>query len=270
MRSHQFARGARVVVATLVLTSCGGGGKGAPPTSRGVTTPTAPPESVTTAAARWESVTNFSGSAAIETAPFTIGADAIQWRVKWHCDSGALRIESEPPPKKPGPLVDTSSCPKDGEKFSILTGVIRLKVDATGPWTAAVEQQVDTPLAEPPLPGMDSAPVAGAGTFYDIERKGNGTVRLYDLPGGQKALRLDPFEVSQNTELYVWLSEVDEPHTSAEVVAAPHMELALLKSTLGTQNYVLPDALSIGHIGSVVIWCAPVRIAYIAARLAPP
>ncbi|HUQ63466.1 MAG TPA: DM13 domain-containing protein [Acidimicrobiales bacterium] len=116
---------------------------------------------------------------------------------------------------------------------------------------------------------MDAAPVAGSGEFYDVEKASNGNVRLYNLPDGKRALRLDPFEVEQNTELYVWLSEADEPRTSAEAVAAPHTEIALLKSTLGSQNYVLPDALSISRIGSVVIWCAPVRIAYSAARLTP-
>lgn len=180
-----------------------------------------------------------------------------------------MTIESIPPPKKAGSLV-ASACPKKGEVFSIVSGDVRLKVDASGPWTARVEQQVDTPLTEPPLPGMEGAPVLGSGEFYDVERPGSGTAKLYDLPDGQRALRLDPFEVSQNTELYVWLSEADEPRTSAEAVAAPHMEIALLKSTLGTQNYVLPADLSISRIGSVVIWCAPVRIVYTAARLTPP
>ncbi len=132
-----------------------------------------------------------------------------------------------------------------------------------------VQQQVDTPIAEPPLAGMAPDSVAGQGGFYNVERTGSGTARLYKLPGGETALRLDPFQVSENTDLFVWLSEADHPRTTVDAMTAPHVEVASLKATVGTQNYVLPATLSIGRVGSVVIWCAPVRIVYAAATLAP-
>jgi hypothetical protein len=264
----------RIVVGLAVVVmaaACGGGGsETATGTTKvdAVSTPSTTIDPGPRAAARWEDVTTLTGTGPADAAPFTIAAGAIQWKMNWSCDSGNLAISSTPAPKKPGPLV-TASCPGKGEQFSITTGDVRLRVDATGPWEAKIQQQIDTPIAEPPLPGTDSAPVLGAGDFHNIERSGSGTARLYQL-AGQRVLRLDPFDVSPNTELYVWLSEAQNPTTSAEVVAAPYVQLASLKSTVGTQNYVLPDDLPTSKLGSVVIWCAPVRIAYIAAPLTGP
>ncbi len=48
---------------------------------------------------------------------------------------------------------------------------------------------------------------------------------------------------------------------------APHREFALLKSTLGDQNYLLPRNVDIENVRSIVIWCEPVSIVYTAASL---
>lgn len=79
------------------------------------------------AAPRWEQVQVFSGSGPTETAAFTIPTVAIQWRVRWSCDVGTLRINLNPPPARPGPLVETP-CPKEGEGFSIQKGDMRLDI----------------------------------------------------------------------------------------------------------------------------------------------
>lgn len=220
------------------------------------------------AAARWEDVTTFSGSGPFESPSFTIDTNAIQWKAQWSCEMGSIRIDTIPPPKNAGPFA-TGTCPTQDEQFSIATGAVHLRLDTAGAWKVTIQQQVDTPIAEQPVAGMDSAPVLEAGDFHNIERPGGGSARIYQL-AGQRVLRLDPFNVSPNSELYVWLSEARDPRTSADVVAVPHVELASLKSTIGTQNYVLPDTLPGANLGSVVIWCAPVRIAYIAAPLAAP
>lgn len=51
---------------------------------------------------------------------------------------------------------------------------------------------------------------------------------------------------------------------------APYVDLGNLRSTLGSENCILPADLAPERIRSVVIWCAPVRIAYIAATLTHP
>ena len=219
------------------------------------------------AAARWESVTTLSGGAGATSPTFDILAGAIQWRARFDCTSGTLKVETTPPPRRPGPIID-STCPKTGEGFSIVTGPVKLTITATGPWKVVVDQQVDTPLNEAPLPAMATARVLSQGNFYNVEKNGEGTARVYRLPDGSNALRIENLLVNQNTDLFVWLDEAKSPKTSKDVASAQYWVLGNLKSTVGSQNYAIPANIPVERVNSVVIWCEPVAIAYAAAALA--
>ena len=223
------------------------------------------------AAPRWEELKVFSGTGATETAPFTIEPASIQWRVKWTCESGNLKILARAAPDRLAtkPLADTA-CPKAGEGFSIQTGDQRLAVETPGSWKVTIEQQVESPLSEAPLPGMTDASAVLRGSFYSVEKPGKGTATLHTLPDGSLALRFsDDFQVFNNTDLYVWLSTIPQPKTSAEAsTEGSYREIAALKSTRGSQNYVIPRDLPLENITSIVLWCQPVPTAYIAAGLA--
>ena len=274
-------RGVAIVAAVVALAApaCGSGRSGENGTARPATTApastaggptldgTTPAAGATKAAARWETVTTFSGTGASETPEFQILPAAIQWRVRWTCETGRLRITTSPPPRRPPPMVD-EGCPREGTGFSILSGGVRLVVEATGAWRAVVDQQVDTPLDEPPPAGMATAPVLAQGGFYPVEKEGRGTARIAALPDGRRVLRLEGFEVSQNTDLFVWLSEAVQPRTSVAAIEAERVEIGNLKSTVGSQNYDIPPDLPTERIRSIVIWCQPVQIAYTAAALA--
>ena len=261
-----------LVVLALVLAGCGGGSDGGttvggPATTAaqagGTDTTVAGPKS----AARWETVSTFNGSGAFTTPEFSILPNAIQWRVRFTCTTGTLRISSNPPPRRPGPVVD-ASCPKEDTGYSIVTGPVRMQIEATGAWRAVVDQQVDTPLDEPLLPGMTPDRVVAQGSFYKVEIRGEGTAKLYRLPDGRRILRFENFVTGENTDLFVWLSEVAKPANSAQAIGSPHVEIANLKSTIGNQNYEIPASIPTDRIKSIVIWCQPVQIAYAAATLA--
>ena len=243
-----------------------------PPTTAA---PSPPPEAVPAdapgprASPRWEPVATFTGEAATQTPAFTIAADALQWRVRWRCETGTLQVTSTPPPRRGDPIVD-GACPGSSEGFAIHTGKITLGVDAAGPWEAIVEQQVDTPLDEPPLPGMASASVLARGEFYEIENPGSGVATVFGLADGRRVLRLEDFETVATVDLFVWLSEAVDPRTSEDTVNAEYVDLGPIKSTLGNQNYEIPADVATGDIRSIVIWCEPVRIAYTAAALTGP
>ena len=266
-------------VVALVLVGCArpqrptlGGPPEPTPPGPAIGLPESPaPATATRAAPRWEKLAELSGGAAPGPAALRVAPDAIQWRVRWSCAEGAgtLRMSTTPAPRRPGPLV-SAPCPGEGEAYSIVTGDVALAVQAAGPWSATVEQQVETPLEEPPRPEMAGARVAAEGSFYDIERTGGGTARLYLLGDGRRFLRLENFTVSANTDLFVWLSEAPRPATSAEALDAPYAVAGGLKATLGSHNYEVPADLPTERIRSVVIWCQPVSIAYSAAALGPP
>lgn len=165
-------------------------------------------------------------------------------------------------------MVD-AACPGEAIGYSIVSGSVRLKVEATGPWELVVDQQIDIPLREPPLEGMASAPVLARGEFYNVEMEGKGTATLYRMPEGRLAVRFEDFQVSNNTDLFLWVSAAAEPRTSADAVSSEHIVVGNLRSTLGSQNYVLPADITPDRARSLVIWCQPVSVAYIAAALKP-
>ncbi len=258
--------GGLVVALVLVLLAagCGGdGGGGSTPTTPAPAS-TAPPEAATTVvrgAPRWETVTTSKGIGPTEPPAFSILKDSIQWRARWACDTGRLLITTDPPPRRGTPLVD-AACPAKGEGFAIVSGDVRIKVDTPGSWDVIADQQVDTPLKEPPFEGMATAPVLRQGSLYPIEKDAKGTARVYKRADGANVLRLEGFEVTTNVDLFVWLSEAEAPKTSADAVAAPYVQLGNLKSTIGDQSYVLPADLPPERMKSLIIWCAPIRIAY--------
>jgi hypothetical protein len=220
------------------------------------------------AAPRWERVGRFTGVAPT-VVPVKIAPRAIQWRARWRCSKGDLALAVEPKPRsaaeKPG-----GRCPGSGETTWVQTGAQQLRVTAGGRWSVVVEQQVDTPLREPPLAAM-SAPGARllkSGRFYPVERQGRGSAHLYRLANGRAALRLDGFRTSSNTDLFIWLSVAARPKTTKAAVAAKRIgRLVALRSTIGEQNYTLPRNVDPGRVRSIVIWCVPIQIVYTAAAL---
>ncbi len=250
------------VLVVLVTAGCGGGEDGSTPAVE----PSPSTAVVTKVAPRWENVATFGGAGDSRTGEFEIGVGAIQWRVTVTCTDGAVRVGLD---GETSALAEVERCPGNGFGFSIRPGRAVLDVVATGGWEVVVDQQVDTPVAEAALAGMTDANREAHGDFYGIDQAGSGTATLYRLPGGGRVLRLDPFVVTRNSDLFVWVSEARAPRTSEEALRAPHVQIDRLKSTAGAQNYLLPDSVDADQVRSVVVWCEPVRTAYAAATLLP-
>ena len=219
------------------------------------------------AAPRWERVTTLEGSGA-KTASLKISTRARQWRVRWRCTTGAITLSVTPRPDA-GRALRQRSCARSAATTWIQGGDVRLSVAAPGRWTAVIDQQVDTPLHEPPLRAMraPAARLLASGRFYPVEGPGLGKASLYRLASGRLALRLHDLRPSAYPDLVVWISRTREPKTTEQITAAPHIPLAALKSTRGSQNYLLPENLARAEVGSVVIWRTPIKMAYTAAAL---
>ncbi|MDQ4072496.1 MAG: hypothetical protein M3088_06455, partial [Actinomycetota bacterium] len=131
------------------------------------------------ASPRWAPVASMAGRGPA-TKTVSIDDDAIQWRVRWRCRSGPLRVFTAPEGAGRR-LLEQGRCPGRGEAESVGSGRVRVDVEAAGPWKAVVEQQVDSPIAEPPLPAMRAraARVVAHGDIYRIERRGRGEAQLH-------------------------------------------------------------------------------------------
>lgn len=259
---------ALVLAAALTVAACGGGDEPRvrPGDPFAAVEPTAvlAPEDLHRAAPRWVRVVRLEGTGPA-TRQLAIPGRSIQWRVRWQCSGGTALAMSV----VPGGDLLSGDCPGKGEATAVRGGRMRLVVKASGPWTAVVEQQVDSPIAEPPLPAMSEpgSRVLASGRFQNLERRGKGKVTLHRLRGGRLALRFSGFETAASTDLEVWVSPRARPRTSAAAVRAPHRSVAALKATAGSQNYLLPRGMRARDVRSVVLWCEPLFVAYASAGL---
>lgn len=215
----------------------------------------------------WQGVSDLRGDSSTTKAAFQIDGGASQWRAKWSCLKGRLIVQV---PAQAQPLVD-SVCPGAGTAYATRTGPTGLQIAADGPWRLQVDQQVDVPLDEPPLPVMSATgtAVALAGTFNGIDQKGIGYAAVYRDHAGHYTLRLTNFYVSPNVDLEIRLSPLAAPHSTRQFLAAKSVLVAPLDVTAGSLNFKIPVTIDPTRYRSLVIWCPLVTSAYAAAPLTP-
>ncbi len=228
-------------------------------------------QSVRKSQAYWRPVKRFEGEGPHTTEAFELDPSAIQWRVKWRCERGDFTIQPQRPSGEDEghELAEAGACPEDGEGISVQSGAFKLGVQAEGRWVAQVEEQVDVPLIEPPATEMagPNARMVDSGEFYDIDKEGEGTVKLYRARDGSISLRLERFYVTPNVDLEIRFSELERPSSTEQVADAPFKDIVFLKATTGAMNYHIPAGALSDRIRSVVIWCDITSNAYAAASL---
>ena len=160
----------------------------------------------------------------------------------------------------------SEDCPGDGRWSSIDTGEFELRVTATGPWRLTIYQQVESPLREPrprrspPAPPSSSPREASTGSRTGGRaRPGCIACRMVGSRCGWRD------SARQRTPTCSYGSARTPPDHQAGAELAE--QIATLKSTLGDQNYLLPEGFDSAAARSVVIWCEPIQIAYTAATL---
>jgi hypothetical protein len=216
----------------------------------------------------WQGLTTLEGTGSTTAAPFNVAEDALQWRVKWTCETGRLLVRV---PNQARSVVD-AACPGSDIGYGVRKGSVGLQVTADGPWRMVVDQQVDVPLHEPPLPEM-SAPGTRkvlTGSLYRMDQVGTGTLDFYRLADGRHVLRLDNFFVTANIDLELRLSPLEEPRTTEQYMNAPSVWVAPLDVTTGSLNFSVPAEVDPTRYRSIVVWCPIIDSAYAAATLRQP
>jgi hypothetical protein len=157
---------------------------------------------------------------------------------------------------------------------------INVEVDESIPTTMPAEvsvqatQAMSTAMAEPDTVMEEAMPEAemsllAQGSFYNLFHVGSGQALVYQLSDGSRILRLQDFEVDNGPELHVYLVPNDPVTTSIGVDIPGSVDLGHLKGNIGDQNYEIPAGLDLSQFKSVVIWCQPFKVTFIAAPLAP-
>lgn len=122
-----------------------------------------------------------------------------------------------------------------------------------------------TPLADT-VPGMATASTAtamlvSAGPFTATPgHPGAGTASVYQSPEGV-VLHLSEFTTTAGPDLFVYLSSDEE--------ATTFVDLGALRSTNGSQNYVIPASVELADYPYVLIWCKRFGVLFMVATLVP-
>ncbi|MEX1064317.1 MAG: DM13 domain-containing protein [Candidatus Paceibacterota bacterium] len=153
----------------------------------------------------------------------------------------------------------------------IIIAVIGVGIYYTGIYTYFQEDMVDekipefvsdpepttTPDGETPAPTpTPQINTVKQGNFVDADfiHKGSGQASVLEYPDGRKILRFENFETINGPDLFVYLSETQNPGGNVNSLGS-YIDLGRLKGNKGNQNYELPDGINIDSFGSVVIWC---------------
>lgn len=124
-------------------------------------------------------------------------------------------------------------------------------------------------MQDEPMPEdeMGEMAILAQGTFYNVAHEGQGTATLYQLSDGSRVLRFEGFEVQNGPQLHVYLTSADPVENTVGVELPDYYDLGPLKGNIGSQNYEVPPELDLEGFRSVVIWCVPFRVPFLAAGL---
>jgi len=136
--------------------------------------------------------------------------------------------------------------------------------------------QTDTPqtmMSQTDLTSLlegDSSLLLAQGDFYTVAHNGGGTVKIYQVEEIGFVLRLEEFLVEDGPELHVYLTTADPVENTAGVDLADAVDLGELKALSGDQTYEIPADLDLTSYHSVVVWCVPYQVQFIAAPIRAP
>ncbi len=136
---------------------------------------------------------------------------------------------------------------------------------------ATVGVSIATLLGSPaPVSAQSAQPIQIArGQFGQVDgvHKGEGNALVFQLPDGQRIVRVEDFKVTNGPDLYVYLSGHPAPRNSGQLHQGSALEVARLKGNIGNQNYPLPANVDISTVKSVVIYCKQFSVIFSTAEL---
>lgn len=135
----------------------------------------------------------------------------------------------------------------------------------------AVADQTMHPMNEvmplsTPAAGQSSTPtLLQQASFYNVVHEGKGKAEIFRLSDGMTILRLEDFQVLNGPDLHVYLvpAATIAPNIGQDLPG--YVDLGKLKGNQGAQNYTIPAGVQPANFRSVVIWCQPFKVPFIAA-----
>ena len=113
----------------------------------------------------------------------------------------------------------------------------------------------------------DEPMLVARGEFVGLSgHEGKGAATILQLPDGSAVLRLEDFAVTAGPDLYVYLVSAAEPASSGDFDET--LDLGLLESNEGDQEYAIPADVDLSRYHSAVIYCLAYDVLFARAMLA--
>ena len=121
-----------------------------------------------------------------------------------------------------------------------------------------------------PTPEVTPAPTTStkdlSGAFEDRAHNGAGTATITTINGKRVLMLSEDFATEAGPDLNVYISDVNDPETSAELHSGSYADLGTLKNTVGTQTYGIPATVDF-DVHSVVVYCVSFKVIFTLANL---
>ena len=134
---------------------------------------------------------------------------------------------------------------------------ISKKVDEGFPGTQVTEttQQQEAPK------------LLSKGSFHGVAHETKGVASIFQLPDGNRVLRLTEFETSNGPDVQVYMVAADDAKDNDTVTNAGFIHVGALKGNIGDQNYDLPADIDLNKYRAVTIWCRRFGVNFATAPL---
>ncbi len=147
-----------------------------------------------------------------------------------------------------------------------------LAEDTTNPTVATTSTSTNqTETVSPPVPtatpqSETATNVNFNGTFESRAHSGAGTATITTVNGKRVLTLSEDFETGAGPDLNVYISNVNNPETSAELHSGSYADLGTLKNTTGAQTYDIPATVDF-NVQNVVVYCVSFKVIFTLANL---
>jgi hypothetical protein len=112
--------------------------------------------------------------------------------------------------------------------------------------------------------------VLAAGRFHQMAHKGEGIATIYQLPGGERVLRLTNFHTADRSDLLLYLISANDALENETVKRSTVFSLGQLQGSEGDQEYLVPSGLDLSRFHAVTIWSPKYEVNFTTAPLKQP
>lgn len=108
-----------------------------------------------------------------------------------------------------------------------------------------------------------------SGGFHGVAHETTGMATVYQLPDGNRVLRLTDFKTTNGPDLQLYLVAAEDSSDAKTVTRVGFVSLGALKGNEGDQNYDLPADIDLALYRSVTVWCRRFKVNFATAPLKP-